>query len=213
MNDQQQLWNKLHKKGKVDHSLNKPTNFAEEVQSLIPPHSKIIELGCGVGNDSAYFARQGHNVLATDFSNVAIENNKKRFKENNLHFEILDMSKPMDFSDNLFDVVYARLTLHYFTDKVTKAIFKEIYRILKPNGLLCFLCKSTNDPLYGKGEQIEKDMFEENNHVRHFFSKEYIKECIEEIFNIQKLKTGQEDFYNSPSGFIKVIAAKKVVQN
>lgn len=206
LSPQRQIWDNLHKKGKLDHSFEKQTDFAEEVQNVIPPKSKILELGCGVGNDSFYFAQKGHHVLATDFSHVAIGNNKKRFRENNLQFEVLDMSKPMNFLDNAFDVVYARLSLHYFTDKVTKQIVREIHRILKPNGLLCFLCKSTQDPLYGKSKQIEKDMFDENGHVRHFFSENYVKECLEGMYKIQQLQTGQENFYNSPSAFIKVIA-------
>lgn len=78
------LWDLLHEEGKVNHAPDKPTKFAEEVQNIAPPQSKILELGCGVGSDSFYFAQNGHQVLATDFSKVAIENNKKRFKENNL---------------------------------------------------------------------------------------------------------------------------------
>ena len=206
MNNQSTLWDTLHEDGKVNHSLDKPTRFAEEVQDLISANSKIIELGCGVGSDSYYFTQHGHQVLATDFSKVAIDNNKKHFKEDGLKFEILDIGKAMDFPNNSFDVVYARLSLHYFTDKVTREIFKELSRILKPNGLICFLCKSTNDPVYGKGREVEKDMYEENSHIRHFFSKNYIKECLEGLFKIQELETGGENFYNSPSAFVKVIA-------
>lgn len=210
MNDQKQLWDILHEKGKVDHFSDKPTKFAEEVQSLITPGSKILELGCGVGNDSAFFAQNGHQVLATDFSKLAIKNNRKHFKESNLQFEVLDMSKKMSLPDNSFDVVYCRLSLHFFTDKATKSIFRKLHRILKPNGLLCFLCKSTDDPLYGKGKQIEKDMFEENGHIRHFFSKDYVKELLNGMFKTEKLETGQEDFYNIPSSFIKLIAKKNL---
>lgn len=206
MNKQKQFWDNLHIKRGVDHLTHKPTKFAEEVQNLIPKNSKILELGCGVGNDFLYFAQNGHQVLATDLSKIAIEKNEKYFKEDNLKFEILDMSLPMNFPDNTFDAVYARLSLHYFTDQVTKEIFKEIHRILKPSGLFCFLCKSTNDPYYGKGRLIEKDMYEENGHIRHFFSEDYVKECLEGSFEIQRLETGQDNFYNSPSAFIKVIA-------
>lgn len=208
MNDQQQLWNELHKKGKAGRYSDAPADFAKEVAKIISPRSKILELGCGCGNDSAYFARQGYNVLAADFSNAAIENNRKRFKENNLRFEVFNTSKQTAFPDNCFDAVYACLSLHYFTDKATKKIFKEIHRILIPGGYLCFLCKSTDDPLYGQGKQIEKDMFEENGHIRHFFSEVYVKECLKGIFKIEQLATGREDFYNSPFAFIKVIAVR-----
>ncbi len=206
MNNQRKLWNKLHRAGQA--SLRKQTDFAKELQETIPPQLKILELGCGSGNDSFYFAINGHHVLATDFSKVAIENNKKYFKQKNLVFEVLDISKPTNFTNNTFDVIYAHLSLHYFNEKITGEIFKELHRILKPNGLFCFLCKSTDDPLYDKGEQIEKDMFELDGHIRHFFSKEYIRQCLGRDFQIEELEIGEQTFYGNPSAFIKVIARK-----
>ena len=115
----------------------------------------------------------------------------------------------MRFRDSEFDGVYARLSLHYFTDDVTKSIFREICRVLKPNGYLCFICKSTNDPLYGKGTEIEKDMFENNGHIRHFFSEDYAKSLLVNDFTIEKLESGDEKFYGKDSAFVKVIAKAK----
>lgn len=207
MNDQKQHWDELHQKGSVDHFSGKPTDFAEEVIKIINPSSKVLELGCGAGNDSIGFSQAGHTVLATDFSEVAVSKNSERFKDiPNLTFEVLDMNEPMSLSDNEFDVVYARLSLHYFTDEVTRKIFSEIHRVLKPNGYLCFICKSTNDPLYGKGTEIEEDMFEHNGHIRHFFSEDYAKSLLENKFTIEKLESGDEKFYGNDTAFVKVIA-------
>lgn len=209
MKDQKQHWDEIHKKGNADYYLGNPTDFAVEVQKIIPAESKILELGCGAGNDSLYFAEKGHIVLATDFSDVAIEKNNNRYKNDNLQFEVLDISKSFKYIDNTFNVIYSRLSLHYFIDSVTKEIFQEIYRILKSEGYLCFICKSVKDPLYGKGTQIEKDMFDNNGHIRHFFSEEYVKECLQDKYSYEVLETGEEKFYGSPSAFVKVIAKKK----
>lgn len=209
MNDQKQLWDELHKKGSVDHASDEPTSFAKEVQNIIPPRSTILELGCGVANDSYYFAKMGNKVLATDFSDVAIEHNKKHFHADNLGFEILDMNKPFPFKSETFDVVYARLSLHYFTDTITKEIFKEIHRILKKGGLFCFICKSTKDPLCGEGKKIEKDVYEFDSHRRHFFSIEYTKECLRDMFEMKELAESKGFFYDSASVIIKVFAVKK----
>jgi ubiquinone/menaquinone biosynthesis C-methylase UbiE len=206
MKNQKQHWNELHKQGNIDHYSNRPTKFAEEVLRIAKPFSKFLELGCGTGNDAVAFARVGHTVLAIDFSEVAITKNIERFKDvSNLAFEVLDISQSLKLEDNQFDVVYARLSLHYFSDEITKKAFQEIHRILKPNGLLCFICKSVKDPLYGKGEEIERDMFEYKGHMRHFFSEEYAKECLDN-FRIEKIESGAELFYGNESAFVKVIA-------
>lgn len=207
MTDQKQHWNSLHSVGQLDHYADTPTDFAKEVHGHIPNSSHIIELGCGAGNDAIFFARSGHIVVATDFSSVAIEKNKKRYpKDPNLTFTVVDIENRLPYPDDSFDVIYARLSLHYFSHYKTKGIFQELRRILKPNGMLCFMCKSTSDPLYGKGREIEPDMYEHKGHVRHFFNEEYIHTLIDGRFTIEKLESGMDLFYNDPSAYVKVIA-------
>jgi len=207
MQDQKELWNKTIASEGVFQSTTTQTDFAEEVLSSIQPRSKILDVGCGLGTDAAIFAQAGHTVLATDFSKVAIEKNREKFKTvPHLSFELLDLHNPFRFNANEFDVVYARLSLHYFTDAVTRNIFNEIHRVLKPTGYLCFLCKSTSDKLYGEGTEIEKDMFERKGHVRHFFSEEYTRSLLAKHFEIDILELGDKRIYTRDASFIKVIA-------
>ena len=79
---------------------------------------------------------------------------------------------------------------------------------MKSNGIFCFVCKSTDDPLFGQGEQLEKDMFLRKGHIRHFFSKEYAQECLADNYTLIVLESGKENFYGDESGYIKVIARK-----
>src|SRR5437870_5367254 len=55
---------------------------------------KILELGCGQGRDSLFFASKGINVTALDFSSIAIKGLIKRANEgnllNNIHASIFD---------------------------------------------------------------------------------------------------------------------------
>lgn len=207
MNNQQQYWDTLHRKGNIDNYSKEPTSFALEVSTLLPKRAKILELGSGAGNDSIFFAKTGHHVVGIDFSNVAIQISQERAKHsNNVRFELLDISKPYPYKDAEFDLVYARLSLHYFTDNVTKKVFREIQRVLRSDGLLCFICKSTQDASYGKGDQIEKDMYELNGHFRHFFSQEYAKTCLHGIFEIERMETSNEEAYGRQSSFVTVIA-------
>lgn len=86
MKDQLQHWNNAHIEQWLHSHSEHQTKFAEEVNSFISHKSKILELGCGEGNDSIYFAEQGHLVVATDFSNVATEGNRKRWSNPRLQF-------------------------------------------------------------------------------------------------------------------------------
>lgn len=209
MKDQRQHWNNAHEKQWLHAHSQHQTEFAEEVNAVIPKRAKILELGCGEGNDSIYFAEQDHEITATDFSDIVITQNKKRYTNPNLQFTEQNISQPLNYPDDSFDVVYARLSLHYFPDDVTQKIFKEIKRVLKPGGVLHFMCKSTSDGIYGQGRKIEPDMFELDGHVRHFFSEDYAAK----LANVSGLTdltvaSGEDMVYDRKSAFIKASARK-----
>lgn len=209
MKDQRQHWNNAHEKQWLHAHSEHQTDFAEEVNSAIPKHANILELGCGEGNDSIYFADEGHDITATDFSDIVITQNQKRYNNANLHFAEQDISQPFNYPNDSFDVVYARLSLHYFPDSITRVIFKEIERVLKPGGVLHFMCKSTSDGIYGKGEKIEPDMYELDGHVRHFFSEAYVAELVGYVgLTDLAVVAGEDMLYDRKSAFIKASARK-----
>jgi hypothetical protein len=83
--------------------------------------------------------------------------------------------------------------------------------VLKPGGMLCFMCKSTDDHIYGQGEKIEDDMHERDGHVRHFFSKKYALALLDDAkLNEEYIQTGEEMIYDRQSAFIKVVARKLI---
>ncbi len=208
--NQQQHWNNKHKLWQLDPHSTAQTAFAEECQLELTT-GVLLELGCGVGNDSRYFAKNNHMVIATDFSDEVIMRNEKDNKGvANLKFSILDTSSvPYSFENETFDTVYARLSLHYFDNKVTIKIFDEISRVLKPGGKICLMCKSTQDRLYGEGEEIETDMFIRDGHIRHFFSETYAKELLAKSYEIDFIDSEKKELYGKKSSYIKVIATRQ----
>lgn len=208
MTNHKQFWEQSHTDGNITH-YTKTSSFAEEVLCLMKPASRVLELGCGVGNDAIAFANAGHSVIATDFSEIAIKKDIERGKNiPNLTFQVLDMNKPFPTFPKQFDCVYARLSLHYFTDEITRKIIHDIYSALKPDGYFCFICKTVDDSMYGLGTKIETDMYDYHGHIRHFFSEEYTKLLLNGKFFIEKIELGKEIFEVRESAYIKVIAKK-----
>ena len=207
MNDQRHHWDAIHERRLRDWQPGEPAPLARECAALLPPATVVLELGCGPGRDAAFFARNGHTVCATDFSAVALGANRGRYHDvRHLHFVVLDAGDPFPFADGVFDAVYAHLSLHYFPDDVTRALFREIRRVLRQGGLLAFLCKSVADPLYGQGRQIEPDMFEHEGHVRHFFTEEYAVSCLGPRFEATLVESGPDRIFGTSSAFVKVVA-------
>lgn len=196
--------NKWDKKWK-GRDVESANNFAKRVYVFLKDKklSTILDLGSGNGKDSIYFSKKGYNVTALDFSQEALSSIKKRAPE--VECIKKDLTK-INFKDNSFDVIYAHLSLHYFDDKTTKKIFGKIFKILKPNGYLFVKCKSTDDALYGLGEKIGPDMYEKK-HIRHFFSKEYMKEILSD-FKIIKIRKTSSVYRHYKSSFIEAFVKK-----
>ena len=162
-------WNETHKK----YSINKPTydDWLDKYSlTLNKCKSPVLDLGCGLGNDTLYLVKKGFSVIACDYSNVALEQVNQNIKD--VKTMQLDISLPLPFEDNSFDLIIADLSLHYFDEKTTINIMKEIKRILKPNGNLLARVNSTSDLNYGagKGEKLEDNYYFVEGYNKRFFS-------------------------------------------
>jgi SAM-dependent methyltransferase len=205
MRDQRPIWEAVHVAELEDERA--VSDFAREVCALLPESSRVLELGCATGEDSAYFASRGHEVLGIDFAEGAItEARKRQAGVTDLTFETADLSKPFDLPDDCQDLIYARLSLHYFSDDDTRAIFREMHRLLAPDGVLAFMCKSKADRLYGRGTELEPDVFE-SDRVRHFFSLDYARDCLKDGFEAISLREERAPD-GSGSAFVVAIARR-----
>lgn len=93
---------------------------------------KILELGCGAGEASVYFAKKGAIVTATDISSgmLAVVDALAR-KYGVLVITKQCYSHTIPFRDEEFDIVYAANLLHHVD---IESALKEIKRVLKTGG-------------------------------------------------------------------------------
>lgn len=206
--DQIKVWNRKH--GDGDHEIIRAvaSPLAELSLKYIPEHSKILELGCGVGRDALFFAKNGHSVIATDGSGVVIEQNNK-YQYKNVTFDVLDIRDKLPYTSAEFDIVFANLSLHYYEDKVTRAVIKEIAFILKPEGLLVFACKSKDDYRTKGAREVEKNIFvAKNDHAIHLFSAEYVTEILGDRFKTILLDEVDEEYTGKVTSIVRCIAKK-----
>ncbi|MFA5603259.1 MAG: class I SAM-dependent methyltransferase [Bacilli bacterium] len=132
---------------------------------------KIIDLGCGSGNNSLYLTKLGKQVVACDYSVKALDIVKKHI--DNIEIMQFDMQDRFPFDSNFTDLIIADLSIHYFSSEKTKKILTEIKRILKDNGYLIFRVNSLNDINHGalSETKIEKHYYEVDGMKKRFFDK------------------------------------------
>jgi ubiquinone/menaquinone biosynthesis C-methylase UbiE len=107
-----------------------------EVLSFIKPSSSILELNCGTGIDSIFFAQKGFNVLATDNSDgmLSVLNDKaQKLSLPNLHTQKCSFNNLENIQDRQFDYVFSNFGGLNCTDNLGK-VLSDIDRLLKPGG-------------------------------------------------------------------------------
>ncbi len=142
----------------------------------------ILELGCGTGNDAARLADAGYSVTATDLSVEAIEQARARFGSV-VRFVLADMTQRLPFPDRSFDAVMSNVALHMFPDELTRAVFAQVGRLVRPGGLFLFHVNALEDrPLRARWQparELEPDyVAEEGGQTVHFFSEAYLRELL-----------------------------------
>ena len=104
---------------------------------ITPPHlnkdMKVLELACGSGQFSFSLSKHTKSWIGTDFSEQMIMEARKRGEAKNLIFEIADATS-LSYANEKFDCVLIANALHIMP-KPDEAM-KEIYRVLKPDGIL-----------------------------------------------------------------------------
>jgi 2-polyprenyl-3-methyl-5-hydroxy-6-metoxy-1,4-benzoquinol methylase len=94
---------------------------------------RLLDVGCGLGNDLARFARGGALVTGIDLAPQAIALASVNFAQRGLDGRFLVMNgEALDFPDDSFDVVYCHTVLHFTPDP--GRMVAEIRRVLRPGG-------------------------------------------------------------------------------
>jgi SAM-dependent methyltransferase len=97
---------------------------------------RVLDAGCGPGWYAAWLLDHGAEVVGVDASPRMIELARER-TQGRADLHLADMGQPLDFlPDASFDLVLSTLAVHYVKDLA--ALFTELARVLRPEGLFVF---------------------------------------------------------------------------
>ena len=109
--------------------------LAEQVRHLNP--GRALEIGCGIGGNAVWLAKEGWQVTAVDYSTIAVEKGKQLAEEQGVtvEFVVADASKYQPMGN--FDLV---ISFYIQLFPVRRAnMLANISKVLAPGGTLIFV--------------------------------------------------------------------------
>jgi ubiquinone/menaquinone biosynthesis C-methylase UbiE len=98
----------------------------------------VLELGCGTGKNTDFFAQIGDHVQAVDFSAGMIAQARAKVQAPNVTFVAADITQPWPCAEQSVDLISINLVLEHVAD--LGAVFAEAARTLRTDGRL-FICE------------------------------------------------------------------------
>jgi SAM-dependent methyltransferase/uncharacterized protein YbaR (Trm112 family) len=139
---------------------------------------RLLDIGSNTCWASNIFAEHGLDVTALDISLAEMQGLQTAdwfFEANDVYFErVLGTMFDLPFAAESFDFVFCCEVLHHNDKRTLSRTFREVHRVLKPDGLLLIINEQMKFPLELKRDHAcDVAQYEGYEHV-HFFHRYYL---------------------------------------
>ena len=118
-----------------------PSSMARIFFQRFPPAEEqtLLEIGCGQGRDSIFFAQNGYQVTGFDFSIEGVKTSIAQASELNLSIDFFQADVNEYRLEKSYDVVFASGALHYIPQHLRKELISNYKQFTNPGGLHAFM--------------------------------------------------------------------------
>ena len=179
--------------------------------------SRILDVGCGFGNNLLPFNKKSYELFGTEVSNDIAKIASKFLSSVGVNAIIKKgFNKSLPFENNYFDLLISINVLHYEnSEKDMLSSLKEYKRVLKKNGdLIVFtvgpehLIFKKSKPLGNHIYQIQNWDFRNDEKYFYFESLKYLEFYFNKFFNEIETARVTESLMQKPLDFLIVKANK-----
>ena len=166
---------------------------------LLRPGLRVLDLGCGWGNDAVELRNLELRVFGMDRSRENLEQARRAAPD--VPLVQADMAQGLPFRPATFDLVVASLSLHYFPWETTRRIVRDVAGVLRPGGWLLCRVNRVGDVNfdYGVGVEHEPELFEVTpGHLKRFFSAETLADVLDEAFHVDVITPEMTTRFRAP---------------
>ncbi|HPH94911.1 MAG TPA: class I SAM-dependent methyltransferase [Anaerolineaceae bacterium] len=146
--------------------------FKEEEHRLIVPHQQVVrfsrllkqkggsglvfDLGCGAGRHTSFLQKQGFRVIGMDISPNGLLHTQAWLEKDQLTPELYlgDMTH-LALADESVDALISIHVIFHNPIVQIRQTLSEMFRVLKPGGLMLFSTQSIYSTRFGNGRELE----------------------------------------------------------
>ena len=113
--------------------------FLEEIEQYMPTNGRVLDLGCGFGLFSLYFASlaPGRHITGVDLNRRRIERaatSARKLGIKNVDYHAMDV---LDWEeDQIFDAIYFLDLVHHLPREMVPGFLDKVRSLLSPGGVL-----------------------------------------------------------------------------
>ncbi len=96
---------------------------------------KLLDIGCGEGRDSVFFARNGYDVTAFDLAISGVEKTQRLAEKLGVKVNVFQADLNEYRLTEKFDILFSNGVLHYVKPEVRKEMFDNYKAFTEDNGI------------------------------------------------------------------------------
>ena len=132
-----------------------PSPFARMLRSLLVPGTRVLELGCGEGRDSVFFATCGCDVTAVDVSVAGLRKAGRLARHAGVEVNLVHADAARYLPQGRFDFVYSCGAIHYVPRRLRAGLLARVKAATSPIGVHAHLVFTDREVYVERNERID----------------------------------------------------------
>jgi tellurite methyltransferase len=111
-----------------------PSDWAREIARLVRPGDAVLDLGCGEGRDSVFFAELGATVTGVDLAVGGLDKARRLARRRRVRVRWIEGGMTEALPAGRFDLIFSCGTIHYVPRADRGRLFRRLAAMTRPGG-------------------------------------------------------------------------------